>query len=200
MSLDQKTVETPSVHRDGLIGQIVRVHSAVFGGIERALDGWFVGLVGRLVFASVLGLYFYNSAVTKLGEGFFGFLTPSTGAFGQILPPVLDAAGYDVSAIPFFPWHLIVIAGTWAEFLLPLMIVLGLFTRLAALGMIGFVVIQSYVDIVFHGLEAKFIGSMFDRFPDAIIYDQRFLWVFVLIVLVVKGAGKLSLDHLIARK
>lgn len=200
MSMDHMTDEATSARRGGLIGLVQRMHSAVFGGIERALDGWFLGLAGRLVFTSVLGLYYYNSGVIKLGEGFFGFVTPTTGAFGQILPPVLDAAGYDISAIPFFPWHIIVIAGTWAEFLLPLMIILGLFTRVAALGMIGFVVIQSYVDIVFHGLEEKYIGSMFDRFPDAIIYDQRLLWLFVLMVLVVKGAGKLSLDHLLTRK
>ena len=200
MSMDDMTNEATSVRRGGLIGLVERMHAAVFGGIERALDGWFVGLAGRLVFASVLGLYYYNSGVTKLGDGFFGFVMPSTGAFGQILPPMLDAAGYDISAIPYFPWHLIVIAGTWAEFLLPLMIILGLFTRIAALGMAIFIIVQSYVDIVFHGLEEKFIGSMFDRFPDAIIYDQRLLWIFVLVVLVVKGAGKISLDHLLMRK
>lgn len=192
--------EQGSTPRGGLFGMIERMHSAVFGGIERALDGWFLGLAARLVFISVLGLYYYNSGLTKLGDGILGFIAPSTGAFGQILPPLLDAAGYDTSAIPFFPWHIIVIAGTWAEFLLPLMILLGLFTRIAALGMIGFVVVQSYVDVVFHGLEAKFIGSMFDRFPDAIIFDQRLLWIFVLVVLVVKGAGKISLDQLLSRR
>ncbi len=200
MSMENVTEEQSAPARRGVFGMIERMHSAVFGGLERMLDGWFLGLAARLVFISVLGLYYYNSGLTKLGEGFFGFITPSVGAFGQILPPILEAAGYDTSAIPVFPWHLIVIVGTWAEFLFPLMILLGLFTRVAALGMIGFVVVQSYVDIAYHGLEPKFIGSMFDRFPDAIIYDQRLLWVFVLVVLVVKGAGKLSLDQLLSRK
>jgi len=113
---------------------------------------------------------------------------------------MLDAAGYDPSAIPFFPWHLIVIAGTWAEILLPIMILLGLFTRVAAFGMIIFIAVQSYVDIVYFGLEPKFVGAMFDRFQDAVIYDQRLLWIFVLLVLVLKGAGKLSLDYLMSRR
>jgi len=200
MSMDDMINEPVANRRGGLFGMIERMHSAVFGGLEKMLDGWFIGLAARLVFISVLGLYYFNSGMTKLGDGIMGFIEPSVGAFGQILPPVLEAAGYDTSAIPFFPWHIIVIAGTWAEFLLPLMILLGLFTRIAAVGMIGFIVIQSYVDIAYHGLEAKFIGAPFDRFPDAIIYDQRMLWIFVLLVLVIKGAGKLSLDQLLSRR
>ena len=186
--------------RGGLIGFVQRLHHGFFGGIERALDGWFLGFAARFVFASVLLLYYYNSGLTKLGEGPLGFLAPSAGAFGQILPPLLDEAGYDIDAIAYFPWHLIVIAGTWAEFILPVMIILGFFTRIAALGMVIFVVVQSYVDVVFHGLEPKFVGALFDRFPDAIIYDQRLMWIFVLLVWVIKGGGKLSIDHLLSRK
>ena len=37
-------------------------------------------------------------------------------------------------------WHrIVVLVGTWAEFILPALIVLGLVTRFAALGMIGFI-------------------------------------------------------------
>jgi putative oxidoreductase len=39
-----------------------------------------------------------------------------------------------------FHWA-VVVAGTLAEFILPLLIVIGLFTRLAAFGMIGFVIV-----------------------------------------------------------
>jgi putative oxidoreductase len=66
--------------------------------------------------------------------------------------------------------------------------------------LIVFIVVQSYVDVAYHGLEAKFVGSMFDRFPDAIIFDQRMLWVFVLLMIVANGPGKLSLDHLLGRR
>jgi putative oxidoreductase len=190
---------TPST-RGGLIGMIARLHHTVFSAIERATEGWFTGLAARFAFASVLLLYYLNSGWQKLGDGIFGFLSPSLGAYASILPPVMEQYGFDVAAIPFFPWHVIVLLGTWAELLLPVMIVIGLFSRIAALGMVVFVIVQSYVDINFHGLEGQFIGSMFDRLPDAVIFDQRLMWVFILALIVVNGPGKLSLDHLLAKR
>jgi putative oxidoreductase len=112
---------------------------------------------------------------------------------------VVEAYGYDPSQVPFVPWGIVVYAGTYAEFILPVLIVLGLFTRLASLGMIGFILVQSYVDIAFHGVDDKTIGAWFDRFSDAAILDQRTLWIFLLLTLVVKGAGAISLDALWAR-
>ncbi|MGI9451697.1 MAG: DoxX family protein, partial [Geminicoccaceae bacterium] len=88
---------------------------------------------------------------------------------------------------------------TYAEFILPVLIILGLFTRLAALGMIGFVVVQSYVDVVFHGADEKTIGGWFDQLSDATILDQRTLWVFLLVYLVVRGPGLISLDTVLGR-
>lgn len=180
-----------------LIGRLVSLHGSVFSGIEHVLDGWFLQLGARFAFASVLFLYYWNSAMTKIGDGIFGFLSLKVGAFAQILPTVAAEHSYNISKIPFFPYHLIVYAGTYAEIVLPLLIVVGLFTRLAALGMIGFIVAQTYVDIQFHNVDEKTVGAMFDRIPDAMISDQRLLWSFVLLVLVVKGGGFLSLDKLL---
>ena len=97
---------------------------------------------------------------------------------------------------------LVVLAGTWAEFLLPILILIGLFTSLAALGMIGFVVMQSLTDLYGHGVieEPSTVGAWFDKVPDSVIMDQRALWVFLLLVIVFKGAGKLSVDQLMIRK
>jgi hypothetical protein len=89
----------------------------------------------------------------------------STGAYAQIIPPIIEAAGYDKSAVAL-PWTALVYAGTYAEFVLPVLLVIGLFGRLAALGMIGFVIVQSYVDLTFHGVDAETAGAWFDRFPD----------------------------------
>lgn len=164
--------------------------------IETATQGWFTGLAARFVFLAVLLPYYLNSAMTKVGEGVFGFLTPTAGAFAQILPPIAERYVYDTSAIPFFPWHLIVIAGTVAEIVLPVLIVVGLFTRLSALGMIGFVIVQTIVDLAFHGAEA---GAWFDRLS-ADLLDQRLLWVLPLLLLVAHGPGRLSLDALFVRK
>lgn len=182
-----------------LAGRVAAAHKAIFARIEAALDGWFLGLTARLVFAAVLLAYYLNSFATKVGDGVLGVFSIQDGAYFQILPSVVEAYDYNAAAVPFFPWDLIVFAGTYSELLLPLLIVVGLFTRLAALGMIGFVLVQSYVDIAFHGVDAETVGALFDRFPDAAITDQRALWVFLLAVLAVKGAGTVSLDALLRR-
>lgn len=195
--------DTHAAHRHGTSGPvagIIRLHDTIFGRIEGLLAGWFNGFAARFAFASVLLLYYFNSAWNKLGDGLLGFLHPSVGAYASIIPPVFDAYGNTVEAVPFFPWGLIVMVGTLGELVLPILVVVGLFGRIAAAGMIVFVIVQSYVDVAYLGLEGKYVGSMFDRFPDAIIFDQRMLWIFVLGIIVVNGPGKLSLDHLLARR
>lgn len=153
----------------------------------------------RLTFAGVLLVYFWNSARTKFGEGFAGLFTPSDGAYYQIFPKAIEAAGYDFSQLTAFHWA-VVMAGTWAEVLLPLCIIIGLFTRLASLGMIGFVIVQSLTDIYGHGVGGDDLGRWFDAASDALILDQRALWVLLFAVLFFQGAGPLSLDRWLSRR
>ncbi|SNY91581.1 putative oxidoreductase [Cohaesibacter sp. ES.047] len=179
--------------------QLNQFHKVIFCRLERALDGWFLGLSARLIFSSVLLFFFINSAMTKLGDGPLGLFEPSVGAYAQIIPPIVEAVGYDTSQIAFFPWKLIVIAGTVAEVVLPLLILLGLFSRLAALSFIGFIAVMSYVDIAFHKVEAETIGTLFDPVHNSAILDQRLLWLMPLLVLIIKGPGMISLDHLASK-
>ena len=116
--------------------------------LERA--DWILPTLARFVFAAVLAGYFWASGVTKLGDGLFGLFSPSTGAYAQIFPKAFEAVGYDASQLGLFHWA-VVVAGTLAEFVLPLLIILGLLTRLAALGMMGFVAVQSLTDLYGHG-------------------------------------------------
>jgi len=177
---------------------IGRLHGGFFGFFQRNLQEWLPGFLARLVFAGVLFMYFFNSAKTKVGEGLEGLFTLQDGAFAQILPTLMEKHSYDVSAIPFIPYHLIVYAGTYAEFILPVLIVLGLFTRIAAVGMIGFVIVQSIVDITAHHADAETIGAWFDGITASAILDQRALWMFIFVYLFIYGAGKISLDYLFA--
>ncbi|MEP3441363.1 MAG: DoxX family protein [Sulfitobacter sp.] len=173
---------------------LLNLYTAITGRLERA--DWLLPTLSRFLFAAIMLMYFWVSGLTKLGEGFLGLFSPSTGAYVQIFPRVMEAAGYDTDQ--FALWQkLMVLFGTWAEFILPALIILGLFTRLAALGMIGFITLQSLTDLYGHGgwEDTKVLGAWFDRFSDAIIMDQRALWVFLLLVLVVKGAGPLSFDR-----
>ena len=187
------TVEISTTRGSSLIDKITKKHDRLFGAVEHALEGWFVQLGARLMFAAILMTYYLNSATTKLGEGLLGVLAPSANAFAQILPSIAEHYEYDTTAIPFFPWHLIVTLGTVAEFVLPVLIVLGLFTRIAAVGMIGFVIIQTFVDIAFHGST----GGAFFNVQSSELVDQRLLWIFPLLVLTVKGAGSVSVDALL---
>ncbi|WP_298915118.1 DoxX family protein [uncultured Roseobacter sp.] len=161
---------------------------------------WLIPTMARVVFAGTLLMYFWVSGLTKLGEGFAGLFQPSVGAYAQIFPKAMEAVTYDTSQLSLCHWAVTVL-GTWAEFILPALIVIGLFTRVSALCMIAFVGIQSATDLYGHGgLEHKeTYGAWFDRFADSAIMDQRSFWVFLLLVLVIKGAGPLSLDTALRR-
>ena len=182
-----------------MISLIQNVYLLIVGVITRLTQGWFIPLAARLVFVAVFFLYYVNSFSTKVGEGLLGFFQIQSGAYFQIVPAAMETAGFDPANVSFLS-HLMVYAGTYMEIILPCLIVIGLFTRLAALGMIGFIAVQTYVDINFHGADEKTIGALFDRFPDSLISDQRALWVFVMLVLLIMGGGFLSVDFLFGRK
>ena len=153
--------------------------------------------LARFVFAATLLFYFWNSAITKFDGTPF---TPGVGGYAQIFPKVMESVGYDVSQMSVFHWA-VVVAGTFAEFILPLLIVIGLFTRFAAFGMIGFVIVQSLTDLYGHGgiEHVETLGKWFDGLPNGAILDQRAFWMVVLVTLVLKGAGPISLDRLLTR-
>lgn len=167
---------------------MMRIYRGLAGLADRQAD-WLLPTLARLVFAGVLLGYFWASALTK----FDGPFTPSIGAYGQIFPRAFDAVGFDPSGLGL--WHrLVALAGGYAEFVLPALIVLGLLTRAAALGMAGFVVVQSLTDIFGHGVAA---GAWFDRASDGLILDQRAFWMLLLAALILKGAGPFSADRLL---
>lgn len=183
----------------GALRMLVDLQDRLFGALGRVGDD-LVGLAARLVFASVLLVYFITSGLTKIGPGPLGFLHPAPGAYAQVVPWAFEAAGLNPAAVAYWPWGVMVQAGTIAEFALPVLIVAGLFTRAAALGMMAFVAVQTFVDIRFHGADAETIGGFFDKDAGALIADQRLLWGFLLLTLVLKGPGLLSLDRLIGSR
>ncbi len=177
---------------------LISLHNSVFDWLDRHA-GLILPTLARFVFAAVLLIYFWKSALTKVGSGVFGLFSPSDGAYVQIFPRAMEAVSYDSSQLGFFHWA-VALLGTWAEFILPALILVGLLSRLAAIGMIGFVVLQSATDIVGHGAtDETTLGAWFDSASGSLIMDQRTLWVMVLLVIVVKGAGPLSLDRLMGR-
>ncbi len=157
------------------------------------LMGSALSLMVRASFASVLLPFFLNSFSTKV-DGF----SLTIGAYAQILPKQIEALGYDASAVSW-PLYLVVLAGTLAELVLPLAILMGIATRLTAFGMIGFVAVMSLTDIYGHGVDAATIGAMFDTDPYGLIADQRLMWCLMMVVLIVTGGGVFSIDGLVSR-
>lgn len=175
--------------------KVTNVYIRLVACLDR-LGLWALPLVARFVVLAVLAPYFWASAATKFEVFPFVF---SASAYGQIFPHAFDAVFFDATQLAL-PYKIIAFLGTWAEILLPLAIILGLFTRAAALGMIGFIVVQSATDIWGHGIDAGTIGAWFDRESGALIMDQRALWIVLLLILVMRGAGAGSLDHVIAKR
>lgn len=128
---------------------------------RRLLPEWLLLLVARLG----AGAIFFLSGRAKV-EGWF---TITDGTFD------LFASDY---ALPLVPPHLAAYAATISEHLFSLLLFLGLFTRLGALGLLGMtLVIEVFV------------------YPDA--WPIHLSWAGLLLPLLAKGGGTLSLDHLL---
>ena len=129
--------------------------------LQRCLGESFLCLVARLGIASV----FFMSGRTKV-EGLLT-ITPST---------------YDLFqteyALPLISPYLAAHLATYAEHLFPILLVLGLFTRLSALALLGMTtVIEVFV------------------YPDA--WPTHLSWAGLLLLLIARGAGGWSLDWLL---
>ena len=168
---------------------LLKLYDSVIYALER--NDWLVPTLARLVFACVLFFYFWNSAVLKI-DGFI--FSPSAGAFGQIFPKAAEAALYDVTKLTGLQ-RIVILLGTLSEFILPVLIVIGLFTRFAAMGMIGFIFVQTVVDVTGHGAK---LGMLFDS--NQALIDQRIMWAFLFLVMVFRGAGPISIDRLFSRQ
>ncbi|MBC6416575.1 MAG: DoxX family membrane protein [Rhodospirillales bacterium] len=180
-----------------VILKVIDAHRRSAMRVEALSGDWLLPTLARACFAAVLFMFFWQSAMTKLGTGITGLFDFSKGAYFQIVPGAVEAAGYQTDKVGFFA-HVIVFFGTWGEILLPLLLLFGLFTRLAGLGMIGFIVVMTYVDLTFHGLKPELIGGFFDPSANGLL-DQRLLWLLLLAIPVLKGPGPVSLDFALGR-
>ena len=65
--------------------ETMKMHNSVFDWLDRQA-GFILPTLARFTFAAVLLMYFWGSAMTKLGDGIFGLFSPSVGAYAQIFP------------------------------------------------------------------------------------------------------------------
>lgn len=142
----------------GLAGLIVRMNE-----IMAAIPYWFVALIVRIPIAAV----FWRSGQTKVD--------------GWRVSDTAIELFKDEYKLPVIDPTIAAYIATFAEHFFPILLVLGLATRFAALSLlIMTLVIEIFV------------------YPDA--WPTHGTWAACFLVLMSQGAGKVSLDHLIAQR
>lgn len=150
--------------------------NVAFGNTAHGLRGTWNKLAARLtslvahdVLALIdrvaIGSVFFLSGRTKVD----GWLTVSDSAYSLFR---------DEYKLPLIPPEVAANAAAWAEHLFPALLVLGLFSRLSALSLLGMtLVIEVFV------------------YPDA--WPTHVSWAGLLLYLVGRGGGRFSLDHIL---
>ena len=151
---------TPAAAHAATVAPGWRRHwNAAAGQLTRWVPHDALALAARLSVAAI----FFQSGRTKV-EGLL-----------QVTPGAVELFQSEYK-LPLLPPELAAHLAAYAEHLLPVLLVLGLGTRLAALGLLGMtLVIQLFV------------------YPDA--WPTHLSWVALLAYLASRGAGRLSLDR-----
>jgi putative oxidoreductase len=151
-------VPAAAASASGLVGMVQRLLATL-----NRIPYWFIALCARVFPAAV----FWQSGQTKVA-GFH--LKPSAVALFQneYQLPVIDptAAAY-LSAV--------------GEHVLPVLLVLGLATRFAALGLL-------------------FMTAVIETFVYPLAWPTHGIWATCFVLLIARGPGEVSLDALIARR
>lgn len=148
----------------------------VMAALSRIPDS-LIAVIGRFSIAAV----FWLSGQTKI-EGLAIDLVH--GQFSLGIPRLSDSAValfQEEYALPLLPPVVAATMAAFAEHLFPVLLLLGLATRFSALALLGMtLVIQLFV------------------YPGA--YPTHGVWAAVLLFLIAKGPGVLSIDHWIKRR
>lgn len=102
----------------------------------------------------------------------------------QDWPSTVYLFEYDYQ-VPILPPDLAAILAAATELTMPVLLVLGLATRLAAVPLLGMTLVIQFV-----------VGAANPAFN----HPQHFFWMILLSSLIVRGGGALSLDHLLTRR
>jgi putative oxidoreductase len=150
--------------------KLINLYNQIFIQLHKYTDDIFK-LFLRLYVADV----FFRAGLTKLGS------------WDSEMPFLSSGAQYlfeNEYQVPLIPWELAAYLGTAAELILPIFLALGLITRLVAtkLFLFNIIAVVSYPAIWESGF-----------------YDHQ-LWGVMLLVLVIYGQGRVSIDAIIFKK
>ena len=172
--MTSSAIHTPTA--DPAIPNWARFIAPLIALLSRIPDS-LIALIGRFSIAAV----FWKSGQTKI-EGLTIDLIDGSASLG--IPRLSESAValfQDEYRLPLLPPELAAPLAAFAEHFFPVLILLGLATRFSALALLGMtLVIQVWV------------------YPGA--YPTHGVWAAVLLYLVAKGPGALSVDHWIARR
>ena len=136
----------------------------LFDGIAKLIPAWLIALLAR----GSVAYTFWSSGRTKVS----GILDISDSTF------FLFQHEYNV---PLIPSHIAAHMATYAEHFFPILLVVGLFTRFAALSLlIMTAVIQIFV------------------YPDA--WNVHMWWALAMLYLIKYGAGMVSVDYFLRKR
>lgn len=170
-------IEHPRAARaSGLFGHVAKVTRSVSVLFSR-IPHWLIALLARFSIAAV----FWKSGQTKI-EGFAIDLIEGTVSLG--IPRFADSTidlFRDEYKLPLVPPEIAAFLATVAEHSFPILLLIGLATRLSALALLAMtIVIQVLV------------------YPGA--YPVHGVWAVALLYLMAHGPGPLSVDHVVARR
>lgn len=152
------------------------VLSTAIGAAKKIPDS-LVAMLGRFSIAAI----FWKSGQTKVDGLAIDLIDRSMTIGWPRLSDSAVALFRDEYRLPLLDPAVAATAAALAEHLFPLLLLAGLATRFAAAALLGMtIVIQLFV------------------YPDA--YPTHGVWATVLLVLMARGGGAWSLDHLIARR
>jgi putative oxidoreductase len=145
---------------------IQNIYASAVALLSGTIPEAFMLLCVRIALAGV----FWRSGRTKIEEGNWFQISENT---------LYQFNDEPFNHVPVLPPDIAAHATTFAEHFFPVLLVLGLFTRLSALALFGMtMVIQIFV------------------FPDA-WWPVHSLWVALALVLIMRGGGKISLDNVL---
>ncbi len=92
----------------------------------------------------------------------------------------------DIHPVPFLPADIAAVLGTAGEVVLSCLLLVGLFGRLSALGLL---VVTAMIEVSFHYVDDSYTT-----------FESHYMWALLLGVIAVRGAGTLSLDRGLFRR
>lgn len=141
--------------------------AGLVAAVIRPLDAW-GGPAAVLFLRIVIFLTFWRAGMTKLADW----------------DNTLLLFEYEYM-VPILPVAVAAFLGTFFELVMSALILVGAFTRLAAIPLLAMSLVIQFV------LGAR--AAAYDNF-------EHFFWMAILCYLIARGAGALSLDHLAAKR